>query len=431
VAQIKAKMRWLPAPAIPDGATLLLDQLPSDAAMIDPRRHRRVAWDDYVDQVRTLEREGPVVWRPHPYNPDVALLEGMLGRGTKRSENFYSLLAQDALVRVAAISSGGVVEARAFGKDGLHFMDRCAGIDVQGWTTPVPVIGHWLSPHFFSAVLSGAIDTRRDVPELPLERDFVRRANNVDWDFGWIDQIVERRSADESQRAAAAADMHQLHQHAAEIAQRVVHVEARAAQSEAHATQAEARASQAEAHATQAEARAAQAEARAAQAETRVLQVEHGTAEFSARLTDAMAQTADRAQLAAHAQMADQQLRRLQAADRPRLRALIDDVAERARANNWRVGILGAGAHTEWLLRQTRLRSLPSLVVFDGRSTVGHVEGLPVHPASRIPVMHLDAVIVSSLAFQDEMHAYLAALGVPNLRIVTCYPSENTGDAAA
>jgi hypothetical protein len=34
----------------------------------------------------------------------------------------------------------------------------------------------------------------------------------------------------------------------------------------------------------------------------------------------------------------------------------------------------------------------------------------------------LDAVIVSSLAFQDEMAAQVESLGLSSVRIVRCYP---------
>ena len=407
VGQIRAKMRWLPPPAIPEGATLLLDQLPSDAAMIDPRRRRRVTWSDYAEQVRALERQGPVVWRPHPYNPDTAVLVDILGHEAMRSENFYSLLTQDALVRVAAISSGGVVEARAFGKEGLHLMDRYAGIDVPGWTSPVPVIGHWLSPHFFSVVLAGAIDTRADVPKLPVERDSFRRANNTDWEFGWIDQVVERRSARQKESAILAGSLQHLQQGSIEVSQRVEQLETRAERIDEHVDE------------------------QAGRIDARVALVEQRLNEASARLAEAIALTADRARLAAHAHMADQQLRRLQDADRPRLRALVDDVAQRARVNGWRVGVLGAGAHTAWLLRETSLRSVPALFLFDRQRTVASLHGLAVYPAGDIPAMDLQLVIVSSLAFQDEMYAYLRSLDLPDLQIVVCYPQEGDADVAA
>jgi hypothetical protein len=192
VGQIRAKARWLAPIEVPPKATLVLDQVPADSAMIDPVRRRRVNWDDYRDALERLKRCGPIVWRPHPGNPQTRAIIERLGEAGQSNANIYQLLSHDHVIRVAAISSGGVLEARAFGKDGIHFMDRYAGIALEGWRDGIPVIGHWLSPHFWSAVLAPLLDTRRHVPTLAVEKDFLRRTVNCDWGFGWIDQIVIR-----------------------------------------------------------------------------------------------------------------------------------------------------------------------------------------------------------------------------------------------
>lgn len=190
VAQIKAKGRWLAPVEIPPNATLLLGQVADDSALIDPRRGVRATWADFADRVEALKMQGPIIWRPHPHNPSApAAIADLLGDAARSSGNFYQLLGDDRLARVAAISSGGVVEARAFGKEGIHFMDRMAGITVPGWSATVPVVGEWLSPHFWSAVLAPLVETRRDVPMLVVEPHAFRRSINCDWGFGWIDQV--------------------------------------------------------------------------------------------------------------------------------------------------------------------------------------------------------------------------------------------------
>ena len=151
-----------------------------------------MSWCDYADALDRLRPCGPIVWRPHPSNSQASVISRLLGETTQSNANIYQLLSHDHLSRVAAISSGGVVEARAFGKEGIHFMDRYAGIGLDGWRDAVPVVGHWLSPHFWSAVLAPLTDTRRHVPALPVEKDFLRRTVNCDWGFGWIDQVVAR-----------------------------------------------------------------------------------------------------------------------------------------------------------------------------------------------------------------------------------------------
>jgi hypothetical protein len=192
VGQVRAKTRWLSPVEVLPKTTLLLDQVPTDSAMIDPVRRRRVCWNDYRDALERLKPCGPVMWRPHPSNPHDSVISKFLGESTPSPANIYQLLSHDHVARVAAISSGGVIEARAFGKDGIHFMDRYAGISLEGWRDAVPVVGHWLSPHFWSAVLAPLTETRRHVPMLPVEKDFLRRTVNCDWGFGWIDQVVVR-----------------------------------------------------------------------------------------------------------------------------------------------------------------------------------------------------------------------------------------------
>jgi hypothetical protein len=191
-AQIKAKSRWLAPIEVAAGSTLVLDQVPSDSAMIDTVSGRRVSWPDYLEQLQRLKKCGPMIWRPHPANEQPPGLAEVLGDAAQSNANIYQLLSHDHLVRVAAISSGGVIEARVFGKEGILFMDRYAGIRLDGWRDAIPVVGHWLSPHFWSRALLPLVDTRQQVPVLPVEKDFLRRTVNYDWGFGWIDQVVVR-----------------------------------------------------------------------------------------------------------------------------------------------------------------------------------------------------------------------------------------------
>lgn len=357
VAQIRAKARWLGGAALEPGTTLILDQLPTDAAMIDPHHGRRVTWADHLEYVATLRDAGPVLWRPHPYSRDASLLMDVLGPARMTSENFYALLTREGLATVTAISSGGVVEARAFGKRGVHLLDRDAALERDGWTASIPVIGHWLSPHFWSAVLAPAIVTAPAVPIVAPERDTFRRANNTDWDFGWIDQIVERRSA----REALDAD------------------QAR----------------------------------RLAANESEIAHLQRQVAELRQDVDTLRGHAEDTAILVA----------RLASADRYRVRSVIDTLVREARDGAWRVGVLGAGSHTEWLVSETSLGSITPLPIFDRdpRQQGRRVAGLEVFPASRLSILPLDAIVVSSLAYEDEMSAYLESLGLPHLRIVRCY----------
>jgi SAM-dependent methyltransferase len=120
----------------------------------------------------------------------------------------------------------------------------------------------------------------------------------------------------------------------------------------------------------------------------------------------------------------ERQIVRLRVADRHRLRALMREVVSIPRQDARRLGIYGAGAHTALLLRETELGSAPGLVLFDSdRSVAGQViEGHIVHHVSKMAAMNLGVVLISSLAFQEEMAAAVTALRLNDVRIVRCYP---------
>jgi hypothetical protein len=140
---------------------------------------------------------------------------------------------------------------------------------------------------------------------------------------------------------------------------------------------------------------------------------------WRARAADA---ARERDQLRRQADLQGRQLVRLRVADRRRLKAVIHDLVRSAA--DWRVGVLGAGEHTEWLLQETSLGVLPHLFFFDSDpSRAGAtIAGRTILPAREIPALQLNAIVPSSLAFHEEMVGFLEALPVSGLRIVRCYP---------
>jgi hypothetical protein len=140
---------------------------------------------------------------------------------------------------------------------------------------------------------------------------------------------------------------------------------------------------------------------------------------WRARAADA---ARERDQLRRQADVQGRQLVRLRVADRRRIKHVIDDLVQAA--TTWRVGVLGAGEHTEWLLQETSLGDIQHLFVFDSDpsragATLG---GRTILPAREIPARQLNAIVPSSLAFHEEMVSFLEALPVSGMRIVRCYP---------
>ena len=130
----------------------------------------------------------------------------------------------------------------------------------------------------------------------------------------------------------------------------------------------------------------------------------------------------ERDQLRRQADLQGRQLVRLRVADRRRLKGVIEDLVRSGA--DWRVGVLGAGEHTEWLLQETSLGVLPHLFFFDSDPfrAGATIAGRTILPARDIPALQLNAIVPSSLAFHEEMVDFLEMLPVSGLRIVRCYP---------
>ena len=126
-----------------------------------------------------------------------------------------------------------------------------------------------------------------------------------------------------------------------------------------------------------------------------------------------------------------EQLARLRTADAARLAALVDRTLARARAKALRVAVFGAGEHTTWLAQITPLRNGPLAAVYDSAPTrQGHqILGCIVQPIAHIVDNPPDVLIVSSLAFQEEMAAHVTSFGLPHVEIVRCYPPADASQA--
>ena len=132
----------------------------------------------------------------------------------------------------------------------------------------------------------------------------------------------------------------------------------------------------------------------------------------------------ERDRLLRRVEIDETQIARLRVADRRRLKAVVEELVREAAAGQWRVGVFGTGAHTEWLLRETPLAEIANLFFFDSDpARAGSVvAGWPIVALHEVPALGPQAVLVSSLAFQDEMTDAVRSLGLHGIRIVRCYP---------
>jgi FlaA1/EpsC-like NDP-sugar epimerase len=101
------------------------------------------------------------------------------------------------------------------------------------------------------------------------------------------------------------------------------------------------------------------------------------------------------------------------------------DVSRRLRAAvaaRRRVIIYGAGTHTAELMRHCGFLSGHVAAMVDGNPTLqGHrFLGIPVESPRALPELEPDLIVISARTAEQEIAAYLAALGLGDL-VVTLY----------
>lgn len=152
--------------------------------------------------------------------------------------------------------------------------------------------------------------------------------------------------------------------------------------------------------------------------------VAFATADGAAALTCVDQRTRECEQLRLRLDLVERQLRRVRIADRRRVHGLIDALAKEALASALSFGVFGCDEYTAWLIEESSLLAIPRLRFFDsdpdrvGTTIAGHV----VESVTELRSAGLDAVLVSSLAFQDEMVTLLRAQAMGPIRILCCYP---------
>lgn len=158
---------------------------------------------------KAIGRDGRVLFKPHPYNPDGFGLHDLslpLRRVREVNDNAYVLMAQDPVQRVVGVSSSLVEEARFFGKEGVFLgtppfrlaRDRHAlapGVHAS-------VVDAWLSADFWRDLLAPLMAvTPQDGRRPTLGPNALRNALRQFW--GW-DELAFQLPFDLAQQRAEA-----------------------------------------------------------------------------------------------------------------------------------------------------------------------------------------------------------------------------------
>lgn len=201
--EIRAKATWMQrhSPRLIPGTALILGQVSNDRAMV-LENGEFASLNHHLQRLHSLCAEhSEVLFKPHPYEqtaPQHATLLQALPTLKPTRENLYLLLSQPELVKVVALNSSGLIEARAFGvaSENLipYLYDFGAGGSVSAGTqlASIPLSSIWLQPAFWRALFSGS-DPHVSLVELKdqfLQANRLRKSLNADWGWGEIDKVI-------------------------------------------------------------------------------------------------------------------------------------------------------------------------------------------------------------------------------------------------
>ncbi len=114
-----------------------------------------------------------------------------------------------------------------------------------------------------------------------------------------------------------------------------------------------------------------------------------------------------------------------------KLEARVQVALERWKGEGRRIAIYGAGAHTaELSTRFDLLAYAEFLIDGDPKKAGTSFLGLPVIPPSEIPGRGIQAVLLSSHRFVDEMQAAVLKAGGPEVAVERCYADEAAPELA-
>lgn len=199
---VQAKVAWMPRLALPPNTALIAGQVATDKALICRKTGRFLTLADFSEKLAQIEKNhSTILFKPHPYQdadcPSRRAVEALKGV-REVSHNFYYLLSQDGLTDVYAINSGTVTEAKYFGRTGNRLGEPLYPFGelapTAGNTGEAMAIGmQFLEPAFWADILKSVTNVQKDLPPGPRVRpSLLRRSLNADWDYSYIDEVVQR-----------------------------------------------------------------------------------------------------------------------------------------------------------------------------------------------------------------------------------------------
>lgn len=156
-------------------AVLFLGQTPFDRSLINPEtgeiynilNHKQ----EFENSVKGFNR---ILYKRHPKAfGDDSVLDYLKSLGDVKivDDNFYAMISRHDIKKVIAISSGGLIEAKYFGKETQHLLHESVNLqygndfDKEKY---INIYQHFFSLHFWADILSPYIPTTDYPPEYTL-----------------------------------------------------------------------------------------------------------------------------------------------------------------------------------------------------------------------------------------------------------------------
>ncbi len=199
---LRAKVTWMKKLSLPPGTALITGQVATDKALICRQSGRFLNMGDYLDQIQEVFCNHPkVLFKPHPYQdehcPSRKIIKSMQNI-QEVYHNFYYLISQEEITDIYSITSGTVGEAPFFDKTGnlfgepLYFFgsNPPSGLDTSDG---IPVGAAFLESSFWATILEPVMSVQKNLDhyESLLRPSLLRRSLNADWDYSYIDSIVQ------------------------------------------------------------------------------------------------------------------------------------------------------------------------------------------------------------------------------------------------
>ena len=154
-------------------AVLFIGQTAFDRSLIHPKTGEIYSILNHKDVFReAVDGYSKILYKRHPKaSNDSPVLEYLktLGDVEIVEDNFYEMCSRPDIQKVVAISSGGLIEAKYFGKETQALLHPSVNLqDGTGFDKEkyINVYEHFFSLHFWADVLSSIIDTKDFPPEI-------------------------------------------------------------------------------------------------------------------------------------------------------------------------------------------------------------------------------------------------------------------------